>query len=610
MFRAVPLLLIACAPTFEVVDRADGDRTPRQDACDEVDPGRCLLPWPSNTFAVVDETRATGLALRVDPSTINPQDDAASLARADGFSRVSPVLAYFPRALDPATLDAIHVFLMQHDHPDRGREVALRVETIALEDGQSLLVADPREVLEPGADYAVVITNALRYVDGSIPGRSRASELSLEAIEPASAEDAAVVGYFAPLRALLDELAIDRTEVLSMWDFTTRSAGDARAVLTAMRDAAVAADTMAMIDRVTIPTDARIAMIVEGRLAGVPTFLRDGAIALEDGRPVATAIAQAPFRILVPAGTGDYRFVMYGHGTAGNQYDPAFDGEIAELGAAKVGVRLYGWTDADVITTFAELQYAFQGSHTAAAFLAEALAHAAAIERAMSGALGDALSADTIASMPNPAAGRRPDGSIPMWVGGSLGGTTGLVYSAMNAMRYSVLNVPGAAWSQWVWDSWTFDVIHDLLARRYEDDLDLFLALAIAQTNLDMVDGTAWTDVLETSILIQESIGDPILPNQGSEMVAVSARARMVGAAIDPIPGIESAAEVIEGSAITQFRTADTDEYAIHGFGDRDAPAGRAAREQIRTFLESAWAGQSRIVVPSTCDPSCDFGGE
>ena len=86
---SVPLslmvLLFACGAP-EVVPRAPGARAPLTAACDELDPGRCLLPWPSNTFTRVDASSPTGLRLAIDQAALSVDDDASYMNLADGFS--------------------------------------------------------------------------------------------------------------------------------------------------------------------------------------------------------------------------------------------------------------------------------------------------------------------------------------------------------------------------------------------------------------------------------------------------------------------------------------------------------------------------------------------
>lgn len=606
-------------PIFDWTDREIGDRTPLERPCEDIDDARCLLPWPSNALTVADPDTETGLRLAVNVRAINNRDDGSSLALADGFSPVSPLLAYFPVPLDEGTLQAgVHLYVAQEGHPERLREIPLFVETLTESDGETLLLADPREVLDGATDHVVVITDALAAEDGSALEPTRGTRLALGLAAPETQEEADLVGYHAPTRALLEELEIAPESVLQTWDFTTRGVEDPRAPLRRMRDATIAsieADEVGVeLDNVVLPADRPgVALIVFGRLTNVPTFIdgANGFTAGPDGLPMELGRTDAPFRVLVPEGTGDYRYLMYGHGTGGSQADPAFDEELAAEGLAKVNVRLYGWTDDQVIQTFADLKNATTGSFAAAAYLVEALAHAAGIQRAMVGVIGDVLSADTIDGMPNPAAGRRPDGSIPLWVGGSLGGTTGMIYAASDPeVRYAVINVPGAAWSQWVWHSDTLSIIHGLISPPYDDDIDLNTALTIGQTNLDMADGAVWASALEeapTAFLVQESIGDPILPNPGTEMVAIAVGARHVGGVLEPIEGVEPADEVIEGSGITQFLAPEGGRFDVHGFAARDTPAGAAARQQIFDFVRSALAGESRIAPPTDCPDGCVY---
>ena len=181
------------------------------------------------------------------------------------------------------------------------------------------------------------------------------------------------------------------------------------------------------------------------------------------------------------------------------------------------------------------------------------------------------------------------------------------------ALRYGVLNVPGAAWTHYIPKSVLFDMLSPLLDSGYRGVVNAQHALAMTQGIWDEVDGAAWASALkgrEAAFLIQESIGDPVVPNAGSEMVAVVTTAQQVGAELVPIPAqIQRATEVSRGSAITQYKVGDTGAYDIHGFAGRDTPAGRAARSQIVDFVQSIWqTGAAKITVPAACTGgSCDF---
>jgi pimeloyl-ACP methyl ester carboxylesterase len=361
--------------------------------------------------------------------------------------------------------------------------------------------------------------------------------------------------------------------------------------------------------------------VVEGRLTGIPDFVEDDQrfSLADDLTPQVIGQREAPFRVMIPAGTADYRFVMFGHGMGGSFHDRAFDGQLAALGIAKVGVDFYGFTQDELVGTFLTFVRVFSGTHRATARLIQAISDGAAIQAALSGVLGDALAADTIGGLDNPAKGRHVDTSVPIWTGGSLGGTAGMVYAiAHPELHHGVLNVPGAAWTHFLTQSSLYGLVEGLLANDVGGRLDLLHLAVMAQTNLDPVDGAVWAAELETTpkvFLIQESVGDPVLPNIGSEMVAVSTGAVQVGVPIRTVPGLLVADEAVGRTGYTQFKVQGDDDLAVHGFADRDTPAGAAARGQIDAFLQSVWAGAARIDVPAGClaahaDGSCDFSAD
>jgi len=629
-FAAFLLVAAGCSSStetaFDVPDRAADERAPRTAACDDLDELRCLLPWPSNAFTVADPTTATGLRLEVERSSlIRTNDEPELLSRADGFSRVTPLVTGFSGKLAPATgygdTGPMRLFRVDSTAPIADRTAPLRIEVVSGEgpsgEVESFVFGHPLRPLDPSADYVAVVLDELETEDGSRLGRTRATELALGLVEPASRAEAELRAHFAPARAVLAEAGIDATRVLRMWDFTTRSALDATKRLRKMAELSVeaASSVSVAIDLVEQPEAPEIAAIVEGRLVGLPRYLDEtNALVLDAaGLPVASGNHDVPFRVVIPAGEGDYPFVMYGHGMGGNVHDSIFDEEFGGIGLGKVGVRFLGFTDDDVVDTLTKLGDAISGGHRAAAQLMQSIADGAAIQAAMGSVLADALAAPKLGEVDNPAAGRRPQTSFSAWVGGSLGGTMSLVAaSVIPEVRYGVLNVPGAAWTHFIARAQVFDVVRVLIRNGYGSDLDVFHALATSQGLWDEADGASFTTEREERdlvFLLQQSMEDPVLPNAGTEMAAIVASATHVGTPLSPIWGLSQSDTVRGASGITQYRVPKgSSALEIHGFASRSTPAGAAAREQIREFLESARAGSPTIVVPSGCvNGSCDF---
>ena len=185
----------------------------------------------------------------------------------------------------------------------------------------------------------------------------------------------------------------------------------------------------------------------------------------------------------------------------------------------------------------------------------------------------------------------------------------GLVYSGLSpSVRNAVLNVPGTGWTHFIPGSNLYDLIRPGLQGGYPSAVDFRHALLMGQLGWDDVDGANWTDPGDGSVyLVQMSMGDEVLPNIGSDLVATSVRAVQLGAVLQPIVGVEPVTGPVTVSALTQFRV-DGDGLARHGFGSKQTPGGEAAREQISAFMQSVVDGAPSIAVPTLCPSGrCDF---
>jgi hypothetical protein len=626
------VLLLACHPADDsglttAPDRLPGERAPLTAACDPQDPLRCHLPWPSSRFTTADEGTSTGVRVAVNEQELPIEDDPTFVNRADGFSRITGIATGFEGSLDPASLDgALRLLVAEPGHALYGADWPLRTE-LRQGDGSSpdtLIIGRPLRAMPADAEHVAVLLDSLTDSEGAALPVGRETLLALGLAEPETSDEAALQAYHAPTRTLLGEQGIDPSQVLRIWDFTTRSEQDATKRGQAMVQAAWAAGAAGPAVEITSVEwrDDELVAVVLGSLLDLPSFRTvDGGLGLdEQGMPVQQGSHDVPFRACIPVGSGDWPVAIYGHGTGGQLEDDAFDEALAAEGFGKVNLRFTGWTGDEVMETFTGLGHFLDGSATSTAGLLQALADGMAVSAALDSSLGDALAAETIGGEPNPAAGRRPDVDAQFYVGGSLGGTMGMVYAAAHpGIQQGVLNVPGAGWTHMIPDSLTWDdFLRLILGASYDDPIDEQLAMVMGQGAWDDVDGTHWVELAEakgSTFLLQQSMGDPILRNICTEIMAGSLGAVQIDPSLEDIVDLEhSEGPVLSTTALEQFRVPDTGEYDVHGFAARDTPAGDAALEQILGFLSSALAGEPSIAHPTGCsevtaDGSCDFSG-
>jgi hypothetical protein len=627
-------------PSFP--DRAMGARASFAPACDAALTMRCALPWPSNAYTVADAASATGLRVRAPTAAVAEGDDAREVNRADGFSRVSPVMVGFDTEIDMSSLGgttdgAVRVYAVGADGALAAVPLRYRLVPGSGIEAETLVIAYPRVPLAPSTDYVAVVLDALR---STTAGPVRADALTRAALglaAPATEEQSRARAYHAPTRALLARANVDLARVARVWDFTTRSREQPTRVLAAMRERLFAAvdagGPTVQIDRVRVLPTGPSYVEVLGKVQNMPDFVgADSRIARDaSGAPLvpdgAEGVHEFPFRVMIPRGDGDYRVAMWGHGTGGDEADDSFDDSITGAGAAKVNMRFNGWAGSDVLNTFASFEHMLVGVEASSAKLLQSIADGQALFRMLVGAgddtaraaiLGRALAAPMLGGMVNPAAGRYPRAAGAIWTGGSLGGTLGLVYARSEPrMVAAVLNVPGAAWSHYITGSSLYPAARLALLNSYpRGDFDIHIAVGMSQLNFDDVDGAAWAGVNpDRPMLFQQSMGDPVLPNIGSEIAAASANATQVGVVLAALPSGLRANEVSGGAALTQYRVPSTvtGPYNVHGFAARGTVAGVAAREQIVGFISSLWAtGTPRVTVPAACQMntpagSCDF---
>lgn len=627
-----------CSTTYDGTPRAEGDRTPLTLACGPTDDTRCILPFPSNHYAKADATSPTSIRVAMNKSSLLGTDDEPSLInRAEGFSRVQPVFFGAIGTVDPVLFDQAG-FLID---AATGAKIPQRTEVVTADDvstagKESLLVLYPLAPYAPKHDYIGVVTDDATVTVTGDDGVAKTSKLNanralliaLDRAEPASQEEADLRAHYAPTRAALKKANIDLARVVRLTEFTTREAETPKLPIVAARkvaeQAVVDGKVTAVADKVTTFDSGPVLAIVRGHLSGVPKFTGEQYHLTFDaaGKPIAQGVQDAPFRVMIPRGTGDYRMVFWGHGAGGNVDDDAFDADLALEGAGKSNYEFDGWTDKTALGNITTLVQSLSGSHGVLGRLLQSLVNGAAMQKMLETKLGDLLAADTLGpqNIANPAKGRRPNPEEPIWAGGSLGGIVGSVVTfADPTIRYGAFNVPAGGWAHFLVKSIIFDNAAALLSASYGTFVDLRLAIGYAQTQLDGVDSSVWADVVEKDTagepfyILQESIDDPVVPNIGTAFLGRALRAKMLTPALQPIVGIEGV-ERVDGSgvALAQYQVPFDPGYGAHGFAACNTPAGKAARAQITRWARSCWDGKPTTFLPAECNEAsggkgCDF---
>jgi hypothetical protein len=123
------------------------------------------------------------------------------------------------------------LFLAEPGNEAFGTQVPLRYTLTESDEGgpmQTLLVAFPRRPLLPNAEYVAVVRDTLRAEDGSPVAPSPMTRVALGLVPPASEAQAAIAGYEAPARDLLERQGIDLASVVRQTSFVTRTQGQHR----------------------------------------------------------------------------------------------------------------------------------------------------------------------------------------------------------------------------------------------------------------------------------------------------------------------------------------------------------------------------------------------
>lgn len=583
-----------------------------------------LTPYPSNRYTVPDATTKTGLRVRVDGTTtgdpiIGTYDLIASeLGEMDGFSTSGGVIASFsgpidvrgiihdpnadPPILEPAR-DANEyakkgspILLVDVDpkSPEHGKARGIVPRWWAqAQDGFYLydeftLVAQPATPLLPGTRYLFAVMNTLKAADGGEIGRSQ----DTEALLSGKTTDA----YGAEMKdALADvekSLGVAREDMVLATVFTTANVIDETI---ALAQAARKAPVPALIEPWTVETpvsapDTRVRFRAVFETPEYRRPLPQGTWQIAEGLPVVQKkVGLEVFLAFADASkSGPRPIVIYQHGLGGDK-----DGcwgttqRLSDLGAAVIaidspehGARATGGTGVTAAFSFFGVDPNAQTFDIARARdnFRQMTSDQLELVRFIN-ALG------TLDLLPVGAPDGVPDIDVSriLYIGHSFGSVQGpAIFALAPEIKQANWNVGGDGLMMLLRDSGTFSLLVNSLRPPMTPDGALGRFFAVTQAIVDPGDPlnfarfamleptpgvTGWAP---RDVLLQEVIGDTIVPNSTSEALARAAGLTLVDP-IQPISGLPTAPAPLTGNvggatgAIAQFDFIEGGKVAQHG---------------------------------------------
>ncbi len=245
---------------FTLVDLEDPD------SCEVLNEVSCILPFPSARFEEPASTE-TGvriaygdtslpIVLKLFPVPTREHGDPAPHRRSDGFSPTVQIVTHFPVTPDLAASGAPTILPETRTYDERGIGKGSPTLLIDAQTGERVLhwvendstATDPDRVvtflrpgtsLKPGRRYIVAFRNLVG--DGGVPVEAEPVFANIRDGAPSDLPGVETRrDQLEPVLARLEDLGVDRSELLLAWDFQVRSDENLTGEMLSMRDQAFA----------------------------------------------------------------------------------------------------------------------------------------------------------------------------------------------------------------------------------------------------------------------------------------------------------------------------------------------------------------------------------
>lgn len=507
---------------------------------DALVPDVAMFPFPSDFWTVADPDSPTGRRVSFPPGVLPEPMTPETYAGHDGFSRIPSLLAFFDATVDPATLppldspgatleDDSSVFLVRE--ADWQRVPALvELDANAEWPFEQSLIVRPRQVLDPGRGYVVLITDRVKTTTGDALPTTESFRALRDGIATDSEAVEAWRGDFALVNAAIAGTGLNPSEVVLGWSFHTRSEQSVVGPLLAMQKTTW---------ETPLPPWEEISDTIDGddrEVRGtieVPDFLDgDSMVRLDaEGEPIVQGTRTVEFLLTIPVEIDEPRpVVAFGHGFFSFLDEPTWGSLNANLHRwqmSAISTNFLGFNEDDALATFGILGGQLQDTYAITSQQLQSLTHFTALEKLVR----EQLVVD--ARFPTSQGANLLDGGPVRYMGISNGGTQGLTLMATSpAYTRGVLVVPGGAWTHMLERAVQWNDMGAVLRDRFTDPRELQLALSLAQPLLDAADSMNYAPHLVTDrfdglpdveVVLHEAKEDSQVANLVTHWVARSA---------------------------------------------------------------------------------------
>lgn len=540
------------------------------DACDELVPEYCMLPFPNDFWRVRDE-KGYHLNFSIDTFPIDDKGRPIDPERGQwnklhGFSVFPAITAYF-EGMDDSSLASLARWWNIDRSLDEASPIAV-IDTVTNQripywveldhssnisdiTGKHALLIWPTTSLEFSRRYVVSISS-LQDSDGKAFAPSPAFMALRDKTRHASISSSRRQHFEANVFPVLASHQISRNDLLLAWDFTTNDKEDVTSKLVFARDDALrrigSAGPAYRITSVEYNTSELVARKIKGEFR-MPLYLnthvpeKSARLVLDDnGNPVFQGYAWFNFEVIVPSAFVDSPhsagILQYGHGLFGSYKEVEYGSasylyeDATNYGYVICASTWLGLSEQDIpavgsilLNDLSDFLYVPDRS-------TQGVVNALGLMRMLQGDFSkDPAMLTTVTQEPI------LDTSKTAYFGNSEGGIMGTFYMAMTQdVKRGLLGVPGGPYGLLLPRSLDFGIEFVALKIRYSDPVDRINLMQIMQMLWDRSEPSGYMSSISRSplpntpsheVLLHYGLADAQVTWLGAQAIARSVDATM-----------------------------------------------------------------------------------